>query len=255
MGLNKNSGILDYFSVLVIGNNPDDEILKYDIMDDVSKPYIIYSYSDVNKIRKDRIKFYEEFKKNTNDQKIINGINEQLDNLNSMSDSEYYTSLGELYSYDSDKNIISTENQMGKWITCDKGGRIFSNYLKNFNDNGVVSVQKKDIDWKLTHMKSDRVNLYNRTWDLCVNKTPPENEKDKVILHNMRNYSSYFSNFKDKQQYVEMNCSFWTYAVIYKGFWIDMENRNEMDWIIDFYNEYIKPLPDDTLLTIYECTK
>ena len=43
-----NKGTLDYFSVLVIGQNPDEQILKFDMMEDVKNPYIIYNYSDLN---------------------------------------------------------------------------------------------------------------------------------------------------------------------------------------------------------------
>lgn len=256
MGMNKNSGMLDYFSVLVIGDNPDNEILKYNSMEDVETPYIIYSYSDIHKIRKDRIKFYKEFLKNTSDTKTINSVKTQLEHLNSMTDLEYYIYLGELYSYDSDKNIISNENPIGKWITCEKGGKIFLNYLKDFNDNGVVSAKKSEIDWNLIHMREDKVNIYNRTWDLCVEKVEPVTDKDKAIISNMRKFNSYFSNFKNKDEYIKMNCSFWTYAVIDKNnMWVDMESRDEIDWTINFYDRFIKDLTSDTLVTIYECTK
>lgn len=254
--INKNSGMLDYFSVIVIGDNPDSEIEKYDSMRDVSKPYIIYKYSDIHKIRLERIKFYSEFMKNTKDLNIINGIKKQLNSLNSMSDIEYYSQLGELHSYDLDKNIISTENPFGKWITCDKGGRIFSNYLKDFNDNGINCAKECDIDWSLIHLREDKVNIYNRTWDLCVNKINPETDKDKEILKNMRKYDSYFKNFLNKDEYVKVSSSFWSYAVIDNNkMWFDMENVDEFDWIINFYDKFIKDLDPNTLITIYECTK
>ena len=254
--MKNNSGMLDYFSVIVIGDKPDEIILKYDLTEDTDKPYIIYNYSDVKKIRKERIKFYDEFLKNTNDPKIINGIKEQISNLKSMNDLEYYTYLGEVYSYDIDKNIISTENPNGKWITCEKGGKIFSNYLKDFNDNGIISAKKSEIDWGLINMREEKVNLHSRAWELCVDKIEPENDKDKNIIKNMKMYAPYFKNFKDKGEYIKMGCSFWSYGIVGSdGVWIDMENRSEFDWIINFYDRFIKDLLPDTLITIYECTK
>jgi len=253
---NQNSGMLDYFSVIVIGSDPDEVMLRYDLSEDTDKPYIIYSYSDIGKIRKDRIKFYEEFLKNTKDPKITNSIKEQIEDLKSVSDLEYYVQLGELYTYDADKNIISTENPNGKWITCEKGGKIFSNYLKDFNGNGVISAKKSEIDWSLIHLPVEKVNLYGRTWDLCVNKIKPETEKDKAIISNMKGFSPYFKNFTNKDEYVKLSCSFWTYAVATTaGAWVDMENRDEFDWTINFYDRFIKDLQPDMLITIYECTK
>lgn len=253
--MNKNSGMLDYFSVLVIGDNPDEQILRYDSMADVDKPYVVYQYSDLNNIRVNRIKFYNEFLNETTDSKIKSSILTELERLNSMSDLEYYISLGELYAYDDDRNIISTENPNAKWITCDKGGRIFSNYLKDSNDNGVVSDKKSNIDWSLTHMRSDKVNVYNRTWELCVEKKEPNNEFDRKILGNMGRIKNYFSLFSNKDEYIKTSCSFWCYAVIINGIWVDMEFKRENDWIIGFYDLFLKPLDSDTLITIYECTR
>lgn len=254
--INENAGMLDYFSVLVIGENPDEKILKYDLTEDIDKPYVIYEYSDINKLRRDRIKFYEEFLKNTNNSKTINSIKKQLDELKSVTDLQYYAHLGELYSFDENKNIISTENPMGKWISCEKGGKIFSNYLKDFNGNGLVSAKKSEIDWEQIHMSQEKVNLYNRTWDLCVDKAEPETEKDRSIIKNMKAYGPYFKDFATKDDYIKMSCAFWTYAVIDKhGMWSDMEYRDEFDWTVNFYERFVKELSPNTLITIYECTK
>lgn len=248
--------MLDYFSVIVIGDNPDDTILKYDLTEDIDKPYVIYSYSDIGRIRKDRIKFYSEFLKTATDQKSISGIENQLTELKSMNDLEYYVHLGEVYDYDADKNIISTENPMGRWLTCEKGGKIFSNYLKDFNGNGIISANKNQIDWNLIHLPIDRANLYSRTWELCVDNINPVTDKDKGIIKNMKAYAPYFKNFKNKDEYVKMMCSFWSYSVITEnGIWVDMENVDEMEWTINFYDKFIKELSSNTLITIYECTK
>lgn len=253
--MNKNSELLSYFSLLVIGDNPDEKVFKYDMMDDSDKSYIIYEYKDVPVLRKNRIFFYEEFKKKTVDKKIIDTINKQLNKLKSQTDIDYYTELGEYYTYDEHMNIISNENPKGKWITCDKGGKLFNSYLKDFNGNNITSGLKKNIDWNNIHLNENKVNLYSRTWDLCVNKIKPENDKDKQIISNMKLYTPYFKQFKNKEEYTKYSCSFWTYAIIVNNEWFDMEEINEYSWITNFYDKYIKDLSDDTLITIYECTK
>lgn len=253
---NSNTGILDYFSVLVIGKNPDEKIVKFDAMDDVDTPYVIYSYKDINKLRKERIKVYELFLDNVSKDKDRSMVNEKIVELKSMSDDDYYASLGELYGYDSNNNIISNENPMGKWITCEKGGRVFSKYIHGVDGNFVTSEIKNMIDWSVTHKNLNKVNVYSRTWDLCVNKVTPSSDWDKMILRNMSKYDAIFKNFRNKEEYIDYNTSFWAYAVIDDhGMWFDMENENEIEWISKFYDNYIDKLPDDTLITIYECTK
>lgn len=250
-----NKGTLDYFSVLVIGQNPDEQILKFDMMEDVKNPYIIYNYSDLNKIRKNKIKIYKELIKSINILKDKEVLLKKIDELKNITDEQYYFSLSELNMLDSNKNIISTENPDGKWLTCEKGGKIFSNYMKDNNDNGIISCKKNDVAWPLTHMKKDKTNLYDRTWELCVNDLSPETDKDKNIINNMKSYKIYFNSFKNKKEYIKMSCSFWTYAVCINGEWVDMDDKDEFDWISNFYEKFIEKLPSDELITIYECTK
>lgn len=257
--MSKLKNMLDYFSVLVIGDNPEDKISKFDSLKDVEKPYIIYSYSDVNKLRLNRIKIYDEFRKNITDYKQIQEINSKIKELELMSDFDYYQSIGELYSYDDEKNIISKENPDGKWISCEIGGKVHSKILKNLKHDYVSSDIVGNIDWNSIHLNQDRVYLYNRTWELCVDKKTPENDMDRKILKNMdyfMNKSDYFSKFKDKNDYIKFNTSFWTYAVITnKGEWVDMDLKDEFEWINNFYNTYISHLPNNTKITIFECTK
>lgn len=247
-------GTLDYFSVLVIGDEPDEQIAKFDSMTDVSKPYILYNYSDMNKLRSNKLKIYEELLKRFNNGREKESINKRIDELKELTDQEYYQQLGELNSFDEYNNIVSTENPDGKWLTCEKGGRIFSKYMLDYNGNGLVSAKKEEFDWPLFHMNQQRVDLYSRTWDLCIDNANPETDKDSTILKNMSPYKSTLKTFKDKEDYVKISCSFWTYAIVVNGVWCDMYGKDNNTWICDFYDKFIKPLPNDKLITIYECT-
>jgi hypothetical protein len=244
-----------YYSLLVIGNNPNDQVLKFDITEDTENPYVIYKYSERNQLRKNKIKIYDALLREESRTTYKKAIADRIDKLSNMSDDEYYFELGEVYSYDVDNNIITSENPNGKWITCERGGHIFSNYIKDFNDNGVISAIKKNIDWTLTHMRQDNVNIYNKTWDLCINSLKPETDYDINIFKNMNPYKDYIKSFNTKEAYTKMSCSFWTYAVIINGVWVDMDDKNEYDWISNFYNNFIIPVSDNDLLTIYEYTK
>ena len=37
--------------------------------------------------------------------------------------------------------------------------------------------------------------------------------------------------------------------------WFDMEDCNPFNWVINFYNDYIKNIDNSKLITIFECTK
>lgn len=251
----KNNETLDYFSVLVVGDNPDDQISVFDSLIDLEDPYILYHYSDISKIRKSKIKFYEELLKNYDNPNTIDVLNKEILKLKSFTNEEYYNYLGELNSYDENKNIITFENPNGKWTTCERGGKIFSNYLKNINNNGVISDINSNINWSLIHRNEQEVNKHNRTWLLCVDGVNPESDFDYKIIKNMSRITNYFNSFKCKEEYINYSTSFWTYAIIINGKWFDMEEEKDIDWIINFYDTNIKNLPKKTLLTIYECTK
>jgi hypothetical protein len=248
-------GTLDYFSVLVVGENPDEQMSKFDSMEDVKKPYILYKYSDSKKIRKSKIKFYEEFIKKEMNLKNKDALTDKLKEIKSLTDEQYFIKLGEYYTFDKNKNIISTENPNGKWLTCEKGGRIFSCYMLDRNGNGIISGKKEDIEWNLIHLNKRKVDIHNRTWELCVNNAGPETESDRNIINNMKSHKNYFTFFKNKNEYINMSCSFWTYAVCNNGEWIDMENYDEYDWISNYYKKIIGSISNGELITIYECTK
>ena len=71
----------------------------------------------------------------------------------------------------------------------------------------------------------------------------------------MQNIVGYFESFKDDVQYVKYNTSFFTNAVVINGTWFDMDDCEPFGWVINFYDNYIKNLNEDKLITIFECTK
>ena len=60
-----NNNKFDYFSVLVIGEDPEEQMSKFDEMIDVD-PYILYQYKDRSKIRKYQIDMYKNYLKTIN---------------------------------------------------------------------------------------------------------------------------------------------------------------------------------------------
>ena len=70
----------------------------------------------------------------------------------------------------------------------------------------------------------------------------------------MQNRVSYFSNFADKNEYVKHSCSFWCYGVITQnGEYHELDYKvRDKDWVSGFYERFVKNLPDETTLAIYE---
>ena len=98
-----NNYTIDRFSVLVIGVEPKSQIEKYDDLSYCETPYILYKYSDRKKIRMDRIKFYNEFLKSTTNRKDCEFLKAKIKEIESMTDHEFYISLGETRQFDLDK--------------------------------------------------------------------------------------------------------------------------------------------------------
>ena len=63
--------------------------------------------------------------------------------------------------------------------------------------------------------------------------------------------------FENKENYVISNTAFWGYAFLsdMTGWQDASDTEDQFVWMNNFYNLFIKNLPEDTLLTIYECVK
>ena len=245
----------DYFSVLVIGENPEEQISKFDEMSDASEPYVLYSYKDISKYRKLQIEVYKTYLKSTKDLQSRNLLINKINELKNISDDAYYTQLGEYQQFDPNKNIVTSDNPDGKWLTCEIGGRMYSEKLIGFDNKGITSGKKSEINWFEIHLKPEIVGKYQRTWELCVEKLQPKTTNDHLILNNMKNIVGYFENFLNKEQYAKYNSSFFTNAIIINGKWLDMEDGDYSEWVINYFVKFISKLKGDELITIFECTK
>ena len=98
---------------------------------------------------------------------------------------------------------------------------------------------------------------YKGAWEVVVEGRKPKDEQEQLIYDNMKNREAYFMKYGDKKTYIISNTAFWGYAFLSeKEGWKELEpNINQFVWVSQFYNRFIEPLPDNTLLTIYECTK
>jgi hypothetical protein len=246
-----------HFVCIVAGDNP--ELLMEDYnKNKESSPRIIYKYKDVDKIKNTYIKLYENMytKASSNGEKRL--IEDAIDDVKTSSNEEFFEMLcdenEDYYFDDNTGNIMTDKNQNGKWSFFNLG-KAFSIPFLTFDGREVFQTYKKDIDWSKIHLSGK--NVYERVWEMCMENSKPNDEHEKVLFDNMKDKTAYFNKFETKDNYVVSNTAFWGYAFLSEiNGWVDAEDEeDQFAWMSNYYDVFIKNLPDDTLLTIYECKK
>lgn len=240
------------YSLLVIGNNPEELLQKFDKNIQV-EPYIKYYYKDANKLRSTAIKTHEALlgnkEKFKGNQFVIDSISEKIKELESITDFAYYNMLTNGYDYDDEGNAITNENPHGKFDSYEKGDTLAHTlFLKD--DKPTFEALKKDIDWPKMHLTNQ--DTYIQCWNLFNNVVSPVTAEDKAIMSNMGKYKDEIMKFGSAENYAAFNTAYWECAVIdINKEWHDFTEETRYDWTTSFYDKYIKDIPEDTLLTIY----
>lgn len=243
-----------FLSVMVVGNEPEKLMAKYDKALKV-KPYIKYKYLDAKKLKTNAIKVLSEIvnqpEKFTLNSFQVDYFKERLKSINSMSPFEYYSTITQGLYYDENGDALSEENPDGKWDKYNLG-RNFSYPLKLKNGDEKYQALAKDIDWDSMHMNQEYIRLFETIWELVIDDAEPNNKQEENLKANWSTKKKYLSNFKTIHDFVAHNCAYWNYAFLDENGWVDMDDETEEKWITEFYERFIKPLKDDDLVTIYE---
>lgn len=243
------------FTLMVVGDNPDEIIKKYDANLEV-EPYVKYYYNDIAKYKKKAIKMAQDVVENAEKLSLTPVVKDYFEEkakaIKKMSDFEFYTSICDGCYFDKEGNAISTVNPDGKWETC-RIGRNLCIPLKL--KNGTESLQAKavDVDWEKMHMVG--IETYRAAWELFHKEREPQTTVEKQIYENVKNQKRYFEGFDSEEDYVNYCCSYWCYAYADKNGWEDADDHKNYEWITKFYDKYVKNLKPDDLVTIYECSK
>ena len=243
-----------FFSVMVIGDNHKELMDKYSMNLEVES-YVKYEYLKADKYLSSAIKALNNILENADTIGIDATVKESLSNrvktLKKMKPFEYYRELTDGMYYDENGNALSTENQEGHWKTA-RIGRNFSLPLKLKDGTESYSARVKDIDWD---SMVEPTKLYEFAWECAMEGREPQDEIEKKIYESMKDKTTYFSNFKDKDDYVTYSTSYWNYAFVDENGWIDVDSaRSEKEWIKNFYKKFIQHLEPNDLVTIYECS-
>lgn len=243
-----------FFSVMVIGDDPETIMSKYDMSKKV-KPYAKYKYLNAKKIQESTLKILsnllEDPKKIGLNEFHIDYLRDRYKSIKALSPFEYYMTITNGMYYDENGDAMSDENPNGKWITAGLG--------KNFSlplilKDGSESYQtlSDNIDWE--KMKGD-TRPYLVAWETVMDGRKPETEEEAKIYDLMKDKTEYLKKFGTKDSYVEYCTSFWCYAVVDENGWVDMgDSQNASTWIKDFTERFGKTLQTGQLVSIYECT-
>lgn len=243
-----------HFVCIVAGDNPEELMEKYNRNRKV-EPYIVYQYSDAEKLRQQYIESYQEMLASGQSEYDEEYIKETILDLSEMSADDFYYDLTDGLIIDSENgNALSDANKDGKYSYYNIG-KLFSVPFLTKDGRELFQARKKDIDWDKIHLSNSYI--YERAWDMVMNGSKPENEYEQQILDNMGNKITYFKKFENKENYVISNTAFWGFAFLSeKTGWIEAtETDDQFVWMANYYNVFIQNLDDDTLLTIYECVR
>lgn len=250
--------------LLVIGDNPDKKCGIYSA-DTVVEPYIRFKYEDRHKLRDNQIRALEAIL-NSPTIKLSEVQKEIYRNLyldtKEMDDEEFYEVATEGLKLDDETgDAWSTENPTAKYkyqkcydAQLKRTGEEsdFSDPFKLKDGTKAYSARNGEIDWPKNHMAN--TEIYKAAWELCVDGREPQNETEETIKKNMQNRRQYFANFRNVDEYVKHSCCFWTNCVITNdGKYYELDYTiTDKKWISEYFDKFIKGLPDDTLLTLYE---
>ena len=220
----------------------------------MTKPHIVYRYEDAELIKARHIEMYNGL---INSGKFsdeeVKEMKETIRELIHTTAEDFYDDVTFDYEHDSNKNAISSENPKGKYSFF-QNAKLFSVPFITKDGREVFTAKKHEVDWDRMHLNNQQV--YADAWDMVMNNKKPETEEQKIIYENMKNRTAYFSSFNTKENYIIMNTAFWGYAFVDKNGWYELEdNMDQFKWVSKFYDNFIKPLDDNTQLTIFECKK
>ena len=105
-------------------------------------------------------------------------------------------------------------------------------------------------------MNPDSVKLFEIIWALVIDDDTPSNADEEKLKKLWETKKNYLSNFSNVDQFVAHNCAYWNYAFLDKNGWVDVDDEgDEVKWVSNFFERFIKPLKGDEKITIYECSR
>ena len=186
-----------------------------------------------------------------------------------------------------DGEIYSTYNPNSKWDWYEVGGR-YAGMLRvkegtpfhepNFSwdiehdeqekviaDFGTDVAVAGTVDFTKIHRTEESYAASLRYWELMVEGAKPKTEdENEMVSYSFYTPEFYIERYGNKETYAKCQSSFSTWAVLMDGAWYEKgsmgmfalsdETHDEaIDWEMNYYDRFIKNLPEKSILTIVDC--
>ena len=182
----------------------------------------------------------------------------RLENLKRMSDLDYYLEMTEGMDYDENNDALTDENEEGRWDKCRFLESEEDSYQPLALKDGrkTYSALNGNIMWENVHMPQSSVQTYSVTWDMVIDGKKPENKTEETIFGVMYDKKDYLLGFGTKEIYVKYSTAFWCNVFVDENGWHDVttdSHGDHNDWILNFYDRFVKDLSPDDKVTILSC--
>lgn len=247
----------NHFNVVVVGENHAELMKKYDGSAKV-EPYVVYKFSEAKNYHENKLKILKGLTERLREENMTDDVNytylmQEYEYCQGIDDTEFYLDLTEDMTLDEETgDALSCDNPDGKYASA-QIAKNFAVPLILKDGSECFSARKRDIDWSKVHLANKEP--YEIAWDTVMEGKGPTTEDEKTIYENMKNRTSYFKSFGTRENYVNSCTAFWGYAFVDNDGWTEVSEDATADWTIKFYNRFIKPLPENALITIYECIR
>jgi hypothetical protein len=232
----------------------------------------------------------EEYERSCTNQNHLNWIKNEFPKILEMSDDELYQEAIKYYSEEEigpNGEIYSTYNPDSKWDWYEIGGRfagalpvkegitpITPNFSWGWDEDEIEETLNANctdialvgtIDFSKIHRTSEKYKDAIKFWEVIVEGRAPKNKEEKeMVKFSFYKPDFYINRYRTKEKYAECVSSFYTWAVVKDGVWHEqgemgmfaMSNETDdeaVDWQLNFYDRFIKDLPEDYLITIVDC--
>ena len=241
-----------HFNVLVVGDNPEELMAKYDSQNKVNR-HVVYKFEEADVYHKNKLKILKYVIDSPDrDEGTKRMAQAEYDYYKDLSDIDYYLDLTEKYELDPETgDAYTTDNTDAKFDGYNKNG-IFSYPFITNSGMETYSAVKGNIDWEKMHHWDTRT--YSVVWETVIEGREPLDKDEEIVYNNMKNRVAYLKGFRDKMDYVNSMTSFWCHAYLDENGWVELSGP-QFEWVKNFYERFVSPLPDDAKLTIFDCTR
>lgn len=278
---------MSHFTVLVIGPDPESQLAPFD--ENLELPrHLIQTKAQIIQEERKRV---EKYKANTyakylenpekyeseckNEEHIAYLKNEFPKKLN-WTDEDFYkegTEWNEPEDFDEEGNIWGTSNEKAKWDWFQLGGRWTGAFVLKPNTSGTVGEYSLISGVRAEVDEADQAIKGDIDFDAM---------REKQIISARKNYRKFLAEPEDRkkaamwmygvkmigdriqteEEYIQDSIGFSTFAVLLNGEWYEKgkmgwfgvvhDEKESEQWESEF-KKLLDGLPDDTLLSVYDC--